>query len=508
MRNQNPMPIITLNAGTYKLKFYYATHFNIINVRLNYSNSLNTGRNRLIGGQRIKKIEMNEPTTNSKLTTEYTYTKFDNNLLSSGEFPKELYNLNSFIRNVPIQYGYVDAFISSSNKVMQYSHNSLVGYTDVKLIKKDVINNTQIVSNYKYSYEPDIFRGKYVFGTPHISNDYKRGLLLWEKHYSNNTLIKEINNNYVFDPSSQHNISAIATTSEIRHDIPNGTTYPPNIIYYRLLDMFLIYEFYHYNSHWVYKNSESIKEYHPNGDIVTNTNYFYNNPKHFQITKQNTTNSKNETLETKYSYPHDLPSEPFVNDLISKNIIGQPLKTETYRNTEKLSENLTEYTKTTDNLLLPKYVYANKGTTAIVKSADKKITYDQYDNKGNIQQYTSESGTPVSIIWGYNQTQPIAKIENATYSSITASLITAAQTASDTGTEATLLTALTNLRNDTSLANAMVTTYTHIPLIGVSTITDPKGDKITYTYDAFGRLQYVKDKNGNLLSENEYHYKP
>jgi len=53
----------------------------------------------------------------------------------------------------------------------------------------------------------------------------------------------------------------------------------------------------------------------------------------------------------------------------------------------------------------------------------------------------------------------------------------------------------------------MVTTYTYIPLVGVSTITDPKGDKITYTYDAFNRLQSVKDKDGNILTENEYRYK-
>ena len=31
----------------------------------------------------------------------------------------------------------------------------------------------------------------------------------------------------------------------------------------------------------------------------------------------------------------------------------------------------------------------------------------------------------------------------------------------------------------------------------MSTITDPKGDKITYTYDSFGRLQSVKDKDNN-----------
>jgi YD repeat-containing protein len=55
--------------------------------------------------------------------------------------------------------------------------------------------------------------------------------------------------------------------------------------------------------------------------------------------------------------------------------------------------------------------------------------------------------------------------------------------------------------------NAQMTTYTYDPLIGVTSITDAKGDTITYTYDSFGRLQNVKDKDGNILSENEYHYK-
>ncbi|WP_374670182.1 RHS repeat domain-containing protein [Flavobacterium sp. NRK F7] len=53
----------------------------------------------------------------------------------------------------------------------------------------------------------------------------------------------------------------------------------------------------------------------------------------------------------------------------------------------------------------------------------------------------------------------------------------------------------------------MVTTYTYKPSVGVSTITDPKGNRISYHYDGFNRLEFVKDKDGNILSENKYHYK-
>jgi YD repeat-containing protein len=90
-------------------------------------------------------------------------------------------------------------------------------------------------------------------------------------------------------------------------------------------------------------------------------------------------------------------------------------------------------------------------------------------------------------------------------------LITAIQTATDSpnSNEAQVIDALNALRTstDANLQKAMITTYTYNPLIGISTVTDPKGDTQTYHYDEFNRLQFVKDSEDNILSENAYHYR-
>jgi hypothetical protein len=262
-------------------------------------------------------------------------------------------------------------------------------------------------------------------------------------------------------------------------------------------------------SFWHYLKSTQEITYDLNGanPISTTTNYNYRGINHTLLSSQTSNSSNQETLETKYFYPKDneMAGEPLVPELKAANMVGMPLDIQNFRNLVKISQQKTSYEKnaSTSNLLVPRYIYANKGTAAIV-AADKKITFDQYDTKGNILQYTLENGMPVSIIWGYGQSQPIAKIENATYSQVS-SYVSNLQTLSDTGTEANLITALNSLR--TSLPNAMITTYTYIPLVGLSTITDVKGDKTTYWYDTFGRLELVKDKNDNIISENQYNYK-
>ncbi|WP_073413545.1 RHS repeat domain-containing protein, partial [Flavobacterium defluvii] len=290
-----------------------------------------------------------------------------------------------------------------------------------------------------------------------------------------------------------------------------GLTLPKTISNLANIDNLSIVSYKNY-AFWHYLKSTQEITYDLNGNnpVTATTNYNYRGINHTLLSSQSSNNSKNELLETKYFYPKDseMSAKPIVNQLIAANIIGVPLDTQNYKAGTLLSEQLTIYDNntTTANLPLPVSVYAAKFpnalpniTTPSIGQLEKKITFNQYDTKGNILQYTPESGIPVSIIWGYNQTQPIAKIENASYSEVL-SYVSNLQAKSDTGTEAELITALNVLR--TALPNAMVTTYTYKPLIGVSTVTDPKGFITTYTYDSFGRLETVKDNLGNILSEN------
>ncbi|GIQ61333.1 hypothetical protein Flavo103_44680 [Flavobacterium collinsii] len=243
-----------------------------------------------------------------------------------------------------------------------------------------------------------------------------------------------------------------------------------------------------------------------NGQEVTQTTTNNYNVDTGYLKNQTSTNSKGEILQSQYFYPADaeMAGEPLRDLLIAKNMVANPLKTQNYNGGNKLTEKVTKYNNYTvagQSLILPQFIYAKKGNI-VPDQLEKKVSYDNYDDRGNITQYTIENGAPVSIIWGYNKTLPIAKIENASNIQIATALgVADLNTVNESS-----LDAINNLRP--ALPNTMITTYTHIALVGVNTITDPKGDKITYTYDSLGRLQFVKDKNDKILSQNQYNYRP
>jgi YD repeat-containing protein len=143
------------------------------------------------------------------------------------------------------------------------------------------------------------------------------------------------------------------------------------------------------------------------------------------------------------------------------------------------------------------------------------INYDKYDTKGNLLEAHKENDTHISYIWGYSKTYPVIKAENATVDDLTSAVSLSLleyyldEVLGDMTAEEPKLIwrGLNNtLRSNPGLANALVTTYTYKPLVGITSSTDPAGIATYYEYDAFNRLSVVRDSDFNIIKTYDYHY--
>ena len=249
-------------------------------------------------------------------------------------------------------------------------------------------------------------------------------------------------------------------------------------------------------------------DYYDDKKTISINNYTYNAPTGL-LKDKNIVNSQGDIINTQTKYAHDLNDQRLINE----QRVATPLETITYKNGIQLSHQKTVYSVNHNNInsYLPSKVKTLKGIPSPTNELETRIIYHEYDTKGNPLEVSKADGTHIVYIWGYQKSQPIAKIENATLADIPEATITDLQTKSDNDSnatsETTLRTALNSLRSIPSLSNALVTTYTYNPLIGVTSITDPRGETVYYEYDTFNRLILIKDVQGNIIKEHKYNYK-
>jgi hypothetical protein len=485
------------------------------------------------GGARIKKQIIKD---NNSPVKEYTYEYLNEQGSTSGS----INNIPKFADMVTTKYPnnkplFLEYLRSKGN--IELTDGSYVGYS--RVVKKET-GKGYVESKYSSpasfgnvypvtSILIDIPKNSSFPGDIFTDEDIKRGKLLENKVFDNlnNLLTREVFNysekiffNDVRQFKKVNIISFLVTSSSVSGNVYNFSL-PVKESNYLL-------------------NSKITENYFTGNKITSVTNYFYDNPKRVSLTKQITINADNSQYKTVYQYAENLRhgNQPqqniapyqFLPSMIAKNMLEIPLVTSYYKNDIFNKRFQTIYEKNVDNnLILPKndVSYFEDLTTTVpgygfpdavlpdFSNSTLELSYDKYDNKGNLQQYTTKDGIPTAIIWGYNQTQPIAKVVGATYaeaSSLAAGIISTSDTDASAvpgNDESAILTALDNFRKDGTMAAYQITTYTYDPLIGVRSITPPSGIREVYIYDNANRLKEIRESNqtGKLLKEFKYNYK-
>lgn len=264
-----------------------------------------------------------------------------------------------------------------------------------------------------------------------------------------------------------------------------------------------------------YYLSETLeKSYDENGqnpkEVITE--YYYDNPKHLQVTRTLTQDSKGDTLMTKVYYPDDVDDITALTSSekstierlnhLNQHRVALPIQTESYQNGELLSRQLTTYSPwgVLGKIIVPGRQIAQKGPDGDLIT---QVSYSYYDDKGNPRSVYRPNGMQITYLWGYGQKYPVAKIENLAYPETVG--VVDMDILNDPESDEQLSAELNKLRSQ--FPNAMVTTYTFDPGIGMTSMTDPRGQTTYYEYNEYNRLEKVRDNDRFLLQEYQYHYK-
>jgi hypothetical protein len=512
----------------------YSKNYNGINI-LDYQHSLNAPRIK-------KKVERSMP--GDSVVTKYSYLNdagISSGVLEAGKLYSVAIINGTYLKNL---LGPVAPNIQG-----------LVKYSLVKVSPEGKGYNKLYFSDYLTNSDTLTVRYDHQ-GHEYLSKSNERGKLLKELVYNNNnTLLKETTYKY----------RNFLGKLPVINSMENCTTCKVSDLNYYISVksepiMYNNNNYYSYNNKYTMYvpvipyllSSQTTKEYFGDKVIETVKKNIYNDTSNnwgwhpYPIEESLTTSAG--TATKRYLFAPDLIKKDcrgfrgcrnensavgsqwdIYEGMIASNFLVPLIEiTKNTDNKYSLKENL--FTKGTSFLYAPKKIrhsLANAVTDfnnyniSLVNNIVDDVDFNVYDNKANSLQSTMKDGIPVTTIYGYDQTLPIATITGISYEQLmqifglpatptgylSLDIVSKSNTDKDEAGEQLLLTALNNFRKNASLSGYQITTYTYDPLIGVRSITPPSGIRENYLYDSAGRLQKIVDVNGQTVKEMKYNYK-
>lgn len=298
-------------------------------------------------------------------------------------------------------------------------------------------------------------------------------------------------------------------------------------------------------SKWNVLDSVVIKKYHENVLLpsVEIQSYDYLNSAHKLTSRVSRKSSSNEIFQTYFLYPQDyLPGNASLDALVSNGVIAAPVeivygKLNMNNVVQVLAGRYNSYFtngkgqidrnfsfETQSAVPLSSFKFSNVNIGLLPFSGTKNLPakdgayntaqiFNNYDLKGNPREFQESEKRASSVyLWGYNCQYPLLEIKNANYAEVAAVLTQAVidNLNGNSHTEAMMETLITNAANKlrTALPQAMVTSYTYKPLVGMTSKTDTRGITEYYKYDGMQRLQAILDHLNYVNKSFDYHYRP
>ncbi|KKO92022.1 hypothetical protein AAW12_07720 [Sphingobacterium sp. Ag1] len=522
---QNQTLGLNLSPGVYSMQFSN-TGNRMTNITLSYDVTTKqySEGNRFAGGLRLKtQISYAKVGDITPLIESYVYAI---NGKSSGQInykPKYTYLLEKYFLDENV-YNFFPSRFFVQNSASVDPLNSLqggsVGYTFVSKIQSSGAQKAQVDT--EFSHYGD-YGGRYSFPLPPvISMDWANGMLLKETSYidKNGMLkpVKEVRNSYSIqneDTFWDYHFSPITKPTD---DGNRGIGYviafasPPYLNGLLKKEATFFINDYRLISKWIRQDSIVTTHFDTEDRKIKTISIFnYGDLYNLMPTRIKIEKSNGRTSSKRLYYTTSIPDNLKTTEtaiLKSQHRLSQIiLSSDSINVGQNVNQRIIFKNFGNDRVYLNK-VYLKNG------SADEypQLEISLYDTYGNAREFKDLSNSSIVYLWGYSGKFPAIEIKNATYAEVATALTQAAidNLNSSSQTEATMETLIKNAADKlrTDIPKAMVTSYTYRPLVGMTSKTDARGIKETYTYDGMQRLQTILDHLNYVTKSFDYHYRP
>lgn len=277
-----------------------------------------------------------------------------------------------------------------------------------------------------------------------------------------------------------------------------------------------------------------------------------------------------------------LPAEiKAIVDRKKNNMLNQPIETIHYRNNKAIASTYIENKdfaavniskkiypskvwelKTDQPVSSFQEVSINKGASwtfnkSTFYGTEHSVSFDQYDEVGNLLQQIDKNLIKKSYLWGYNRMYPTTEVTGVKYNQFfytgfednegTIGVSKAGEKSRPGGYTKSISGLLpgtyllsywkkeaddswTQIKEDRTVstdpfdliipsgihldelrfypksATVQMSTYTYKPLVGMTSRIDAAGQLLKYEYDSSGRLKFIKDFQGSILKMYDYNY--